>query len=239
MAIPGGVLSHRDAAGLHGIRPANHTKVDVTTTTRAADHPGIKVHRTRVLDAQDVITLAGIRATTLARTLVDLAGTVPRDHLASALRSAEDRRALDVAAVRASMARTKGRRGPGHRALRETLAELEALATTLTRSSLEDAFLRLIDRSGLKRPATNVDVNGHEVDAFWSEARLVVELDGWAFHNSYEAFQRDRARTAELMRAGYQVVRFTHYDVVHRPTWVAETLASLTAARATMSSPWP
>lgn len=239
LAIPHGVLSHRDAAGLHGIRPANHRKIDVTTTRRSNDHDGIEVHRTRVLDARDVTTTTGIRTTTLARTLVDLAGAVPQDHLAKALRAAEDQRTLDVAEVQATMARTKGRPGPGHRALKDALAELEALATTLTRSSLEDAFLRLVDRAGLSRPQTNVLVNGYEVDAVWRATGLVVELDGWAHHRSHHAFQRDRARTAELMRAGYRVLRLTHYDVIHRPAWTTETLAALTAPRATMSSPWP
>ena len=239
LAVPGAVLSHRDAAGLHGIRPANHARIDITTTGRAGDHTGIEVHRTRVLDARDVTTVKGIRTTSLARTLVDLASVVPKDHLKKALRRADDLRTLDVRELGDAMAKTKTRSGPGRRALRTALQEHEALATTLTRSSLEDAFQQLIDRHDLPKPQTNVCIEGIEVDTLWREPRLVVELDGWAHHRQRDAFQRDRSRDAALMRAGYRVLRLTHHDVLHRQGWVAQTLAALTATRATMSSPCP
>ena len=48
---PGAVLSHRDAAGLHDLRPANHARTDITTTAHPTNLPGICVHRTRSLDA--------------------------------------------------------------------------------------------------------------------------------------------------------------------------------------------
>src|SRR5829696_8286521 len=117
---PQAVLSHRDAAGLHGLRPANHARVDVTTTDRGrTGGPRIATHVTTVLDAQDVTTVAGIPVTTVARTLVDLAYVVPRDHLTKAIREAERQRVFDLRAVEAAMARTAGRRGPGHRADRK------------------------------------------------------------------------------------------------------------------------
>jgi very-short-patch-repair endonuclease len=239
LAVPGAVLSHRDAAGLHELRPANHPGVDVATTGRAGQHRGIRVHRTRVLDARDIVAIRGIPVTSLARTLVDLAGAVPSNHLASALREADDRLLLDARELQDAMARTKRRPGPGHRALREALAEHAALGATLTRSTLEDAFLRLVRHAGLPLPRTNVLVDGHEVDALWHEARLVVELDGWAFHRSKDAFQRDRAKGNALVRAGYVLLRFTHDDVTRRAEAVAAELReALTAARATMSSPW-
>ncbi|MFL5817514.1 MAG: hypothetical protein ACJ76L_07925 [Conexibacter sp.] len=108
---PGAVLSHRDAAGLHGLRPANHVEVDVTTTIHRSSGSGIRVHRTRSLDAQEVTTLHGIPVTTMARTLVDLAGTVPKDYLAKAIKEAERQRTFDRRAIEATLARTQGRRG--------------------------------------------------------------------------------------------------------------------------------
>jgi very-short-patch-repair endonuclease len=230
LAVPGAVLSHRDAAGLHGIRPANHLTVDVTTKGRAADHKGIEVHRTRMLDEQDVTLIQGIPVTSLARTLVDLAGVVPRDHVHKALRQAEKLHVFDVRALRDVLRRTQGRPGPGHRALREALAEHEALGLPLTRSSLEDAFLRLVHSHGLPKPQTNVFIEGIEVDALWREQRLVVELDGWAHHHERYAFQRDRTRDATLMTAGWRIVRFTHADVMRRAEWTAGVLRKLLAA---------
>ena len=229
LAVRGSVLSHRDAAGLHGIRPANHAKIDVTVGRRARDHEGIRVHHARSLDARDTTTVEGIPTTTVARTLVDLAAVVPADHLVKALRRAEELRALDVAGLRDAMGRTRGRRGSGHRALNDALAEFEALATTVTRSSLEDAFLRLVDRAGLARPRTNALIEGNEVDAVWREQRLAVELDGWRHHHARHAFERDRERDAALTAAGWRVVRFTHRQVVDRPDRVVEVLRRLGA----------
>lgn len=221
LAVPGAVLSHRDAAGLHGLRPANHASVSVTTTGRPRAHAGIQVHRTRVLDADDITTVSGIPVTTVARTLVDLAGVIPADHLAKAFREADNQRTLDLRALEAILQQTRGRRGPGHAALKHALAEQASLATTLTRSSLEVSFQRLIRQQRLPKPQTNVQLHGYEVDALWPTAKLVVELDGWRHHNSRWSFQQDRERDVRLQLAGYRVLRFTHHDVTSRPQDVA------------------
>lgn len=224
---PGAVLSHRDAAGLHDLRPANHARTDVTTTANRPDEPGIHVHRTRSLDAQDITTVRGIPTTTVARTLVDLAGTVPRDHLAKAIKEADRRRTFDLRAIEATLARTRGRRGPGHRALREAIAEHAALGLSATDSILEDAFLRLVRSNGLPLPATNALLVGFRVDAVWRSHRVAVELDGWATHHTRGAFERDRERDAALTAAGWRVLRFTYRQVTARPDGVIETLRRL------------
>lgn len=221
LAVPGSVLSHRDAAGLHALRPANHARVDVATSGHAAAHKGIRVHRTRTLHADDVTNISGIPVTTVARTLVDLAAVVPLDHLAKAIKEAENQRKLDSTAIQASLHRTRTRRGPGHAALKQALSEHASLATTLTRSILEAGFQRLIQQHGLPKPHTNVHIEGMEVDACWLQARLVVELDGWAHHSNRQAFQRDRERDVRLQLAGYRVLRFTHHDVTRHPLHVA------------------
>jgi very-short-patch-repair endonuclease len=226
-AGPGAVLSHRDAAGLHDLRPANHGRIDISTTGRARSSAGITVHRTRTLDARDVTTVRGLPTTTVARTLVDLAGIVPRAHLARAIKEAELRDTFDLTAVEAAMARTRGRRGPGHRALREEIRERRALSATHTHSPLEDAFLRLLRGADLPIPATNANVEGLQVDAAWRAHRLVVELDGWQSHHTRHAFQHDRERDAILTAAGWRTVRFTHHHVTRRPDHVVNTLRRL------------
>lgn len=222
LAVPRGALSHRDAACLHGLRQANHAKVDVSTPGRGRlDEQGITVHRTRTLDAADLTTVSGIPVTTIARTLVDLAGTVPPDYLAKAIREAEHQRTLDTRAIEATLQRTRGRRGSGHATLTQALAEHASLATTLTDSALEVSFQRLIRDHHLPKPQTNVFIQDMRVDACWSEAHLVVELDGYAYHSDREAFQRDRERDIRLQLAGYVVLRFTHHDVTRRPHDIA------------------
>jgi very-short-patch-repair endonuclease len=224
---PGAVLSHRDAAGLHGLRPANHIRTDVTTTRQPRAIDGIAIHRTTVLDAQDITTVSGIPVTTMARTLLDLAGVVPRDSLAKAIKEAERRNVFDLRAIEAAMARTRGRTGPGHRALREAIAEHAALGLSATDSILEDAFHRLVKRAGLPSPAINAYVEGFRVDAVWHTRRVAVELDGWTHHHTRDAFERDRERDAALTSAGWRIVRFTHHQVTRRPDAVIETLRRL------------
>jgi len=226
-AGPGAVLSHRDAAGLHDLRPANHLRIEVSTTGRARSSAKLAVHRTRILDGDDVTTVSRIPVTTVARTLVDLAGQVPRDHLAKAIKQAERQRTFDLATVQAAMARTRGRRGPGHRALREAIEEHAALGLSATDSALEDAFHRLVRDNGLPSPAINANVEGLRVDALWRTERVIVELDGWTHHHTRDAFERDRERDATLTTAGWRVVRFTHHHVIRRPDLVAQTLRRL------------
>jgi hypothetical protein len=226
----GAVLSHRSAAALHGIRKGDGA-IDVVTTRRVAAR-GVVVHSTTVLETGDVTTRRGIPVTSLARTLVDLAAILPADRVAKLLREADRLGMLDAAALRAALARTGGRGGTGRGGLRAALDAHERLATSLTLSELEDRFLALLDAEDLPRPLANHRVAGMRVDAAWPRERLVVELDGWAFHHDRGAFQEDRARDARLARAGYAVVRFTHADVVNRAAWVAATVGELLTARA-------
>jgi predicted transcriptional regulator of viral defense system len=225
---PEAVLSHREAAALYGIRPSSRTSIDVTAPQRGqGDMPGIKVHRTRSLDAADVTKVDGIPVTTVARTLVDLADVVPQDHLAKALDEAERHQLFDLKAIEAARRRTRGRRGPGPQRLAQALEELKAHGTTLTRSSLEVQFKTLIQRSGLTKPQTNALIANHEVDAYWPDHKLAVELDGWRWHNTRRSFIQDRAKDRDLTERGLKVIRFTHYEVTRRPAHVIQTLRRL------------
>lgn len=225
-AGPGAALSHRSAAALHGIRESE--AIDVTTTRRVATR-GVVVHRTTALRDGDVTRHRGVPVTTLARTLVDLAGILSAEQLGKLLRETDRAGRLGVGATQAVWDRIDGRRDAGAKALRAALAQHARLATSLTLSELEDRFRALLAAEGLPRPLTNHPVHGMKIDAVWPRRRLAVELDGWAWHHDRAAFQQDRARDARLARAGWTVVRFTHADVVERPRHVAETLRDLLA----------
>ena len=102
-------------------------------------------------------------------------------------------------------------RGYGRRALqpvRRLIAELGPPPEG--RSPLEVRFPAFIHEHRLPVPAQNVLVLGHEVDALWPAAKLVVELDSWEHHAHRAAFERDRARDLKLLIAGYRTIRVTH-----------------------------
>ena len=73
----------------------------------------------------------------------------------------------------------------------------------------------------------NATVLGMEVDFLWPEERLIVETDGRDTHGTAAAFERDRARDAELAVAGFRVVRFTDLQMRRRPDTVAATVRAL------------
>lgn len=222
----GAVLSHRDAAWLHGLRPSTRRTIDVTTPRRGAVAAGIAVHTTDVLTDEDVTVVDGIPATSVARTLVDLAYVVPRDHLAKALREAEVREVADLPSIEAAMRRVCRRRGGGHARLRSVLAEHRERGIAITRSDLEQRFLAIVDDAGFPRPRTNTYVLGCEVDAVWAQERVAVELDSWRYHRDRHTFQRDREKGNALVAAGWRLLRFTYHDLTRHPERTATILTS-------------
>jgi len=77
------------------------------------------------------------------------------------------------------------------------------------RSRTEKRFLDLLRRSGLPVPATNVNVAGFELDAYWERERFVVELDVFETHGTRAAFERDRLREDDLQLLGIEMTRVT------------------------------
>jgi very-short-patch-repair endonuclease len=233
----GAVLSHRDAAALHGLRKVPESRnVSVTATAAARAIPGLWLHPRRVLAEEERVTVRGIPVTSPARTLIDLAPMLTAAQLASTLGEADRRGLLDIQAVERALRRTRGRHGQGHARLRAALdAHLQAGAT-LTRSELEERFLDLAIRLGLPRPQLNASAGGYEVDALWRNERVVVELDGWANHRERQAAAWDREKTNRLQVAGYLVLRFMHGDLVGRPGQVAAAIRDALQSTSTVSS---
>jgi very-short-patch-repair endonuclease len=227
---PGAVLSHASAAALWGLRPSDAAYIDVTvfgpSRRRGA---GLRVHRARRLGADEIATHAGIPVTSVARTILDLAPTLRDDRaLGRILDRAEVLQTIDVTSLVAVAGAHPGHPGAGR--LRRALAE--HTPGPLTRSDLEERLLALCRNRGLPRPRVNHFVAGLEVDFLFAEQRVVVEADGWAYHRSRAAFERDRARDAALALAGYRVLRFTDRQVEREPATVAAAIAAALSAPA-------
>ena len=103
----------------------------------------------------------------------------------------------------------------------------------LTRSELENRFIAFCARHEIPAPRTNRVVMGYEVDAFWPEANLIVELDGYAAHGTRRAFQADRERDRRLMAAGFRAVRLTLLDLANGRS-LARELRGLLKSRMTV-----
>ena len=223
---PGAVLSHLSAAALWELRPETTQRVHVTVRSRAGrvGPAAVVLHRPRRFPAEDDVTVHhGIPVTGVARTLFDTAGSLPRHELARAVEQADVRRLLDLERLSELLADARGRRGA--RPLRQVLEELAE--PVRTRSDLEAFFLATCADAGLPRPLVNPRVGPYEVDFLWPIARLVVEVDGRETHATRAAFERDRARDAELQVRGFRVVRFTYRQVVHDTRRTVATVRAL------------
>jgi very-short-patch-repair endonuclease len=219
----GAALSHAAAAAHWGLRPSAATRIDVTVPTGAGRRArkGIRLHRCPALLPQETTLHEGIPVTTPARTLLDLAATIPRRALERAADQAEVLQLFDGSAIDATIEAHRGR--PGAPLLRVVLESHDA-GSTITRSALEELFLTLCDENGIERPRVNTRIAGLEVDFHWPAHRLVVEVDGYRYHGTRRAFERDRARDATLAAAGLCVLRFSHRQLTTRPEEVARAI---------------
>ena len=221
----GAVLSHTSAAAAWELRPIGTGSVHVTVPgsrgrTRRA---GLRVHRSAKLEPGETTTHRAIPITDPVRTLIDLAAIVKGRPLEQALDHAEQRGLVDFADLTQRLDAQPAR--PGSPALRALLSRYTP-ATFVTRSEMEERFLALCDDHGIRRPDVNTCIEGREVDFVWRDARLVVEVDGYAYHRSPSAFEADRERDVILAVAGWQVLRFTWAKITGQPAWVAEAVAS-------------
>jgi very-short-patch-repair endonuclease len=164
----------------------------------------------------------GLPITTPARTLWDLAGTSSRG-LEKAFALALDRGLLRRSALERVLRRHEG--ASGSRAVRRLLEADPAL----TRSPAEDRLQELIRAAGLPEPKTNVMVEGLEVDCYWPDEGVVVEVDGFAYHGSAAAFERDRSRDRRLVASGRVVIRVTWQQMDQTPLRVIAELAQALA----------
>jgi hypothetical protein len=206
---PGAALSHQSAFTLWGFASEWRFPLHVTCATRRK-RPGITTHEAPGLQPVDVRTQLGIRATSPARTLLDRAPELTERRLHRIAADARRAGLLHPAAIIDVTERFP--KHPGASRLRRVLSELK----NPTRSEFEDAFLVFCANHGLPRPLVNTHVAGHEVDAFFSEHGLIVELDGWDFHRDRHNFEEDRERDADALAAGLHTLRVTWPRMITR-----------------------
>jgi very-short-patch-repair endonuclease len=203
------VLSHASAAAAWELRRVGSGAVHVTIPAETGRRRrGIRLHRISALRADDTTVHRGVPITTPARTIVDLARTLDHRQLEHVIDLADQRGLIDFRDLQAANSAS-------------LQAVLRRYSSAPTRSELEERFLRLCDDHGLPRPETNVRIEGLEVDFVWRDRRLIVEVDGYAYHRSPSAFETDRERDVTLSIAGWQVLRFTWTQITRRAAWVA------------------
>ncbi|MCW2985854.1 MAG: hypothetical protein JWR63_3424 [Conexibacter sp.] len=224
----GAVLSHFDAAALWDLLPLRGRRIHVTrpsTSGRAPDPKRIHLHRVGTLRAWERTLTDGIPTTTPARTLLDLAPRLRPRAIEDVIGRMDRLGLFDLVGVRRCL--REHPRQPGAPALRRLLDTMRGTGAADLRSTLEVALLQLCDDHHLPAPHANARVAGLLVDFLWPAARIIVETDGYAYHSTPSAFERDRRRDQQLTLAGYTVVRFTYKQVTRTPEAVAQRIRHL------------
>ena len=217
----GGTISHRTAGAAWEILVSPLLEV---TAPRSRRRPGIRIYCQR-LEPDEVTSLDGIPITTVERTILDLAAILPPREVDRAINEAEVQGLVSQRSLQRLLERYPHRHGTP---VIDTILDARA---GVTRSELEAKFSRLIRSAGLPRSELNKVVRAggasFECDCVWPRQRLIVELDGRAFHATASAFERDRARDRRLQAAGWTVVRVTWRQLRDEPESVVADLRSL------------
>lgn len=177
------------------------------------------------LHPSETTTRGPLCLATPARTLIDLHATRTPRQRRELIEHAQDIHRFHPAQLRKCLDLH-----PRQRGRRQLLDFLDVLDDP---SHLERLFLPLALRAGIGRPRVNETVEGRRRDFVWPALRLVIEVDGHAYHSSRTALRRDKARDRELIAAHWLPVRFTYEDVAFEPGTVIAELRKL----ATVGSP--
>jgi hypothetical protein len=221
------VASHLSAGWLWELLRYRPERIAVTAPTARRARRDFRVHF-GVLSGDDLAEIDGIPVTSVDRTTLDLAATLPPPSLEGVLERSEERGLFDLAAV--EDVRWRFAHHPGAGALSRALS-IYRDDPAVTRSRLEKLFLALVREAGLPRPAMNFNVAGFELDAYWERERFAVELDVFETHGTRVAFERDRIRADDLLAIEIEMIRVTGPRLRREPEAVIRRLGEHLARR--------
>jgi hypothetical protein len=207
---PGVALGYRTAAAHWNLRSVSGPTIEIVVPRSSRPrHRNVRVHCHAQLHPDELAMHDGIRVTTVARTLLDLAAVLPATALRRAVGQADVLRLFDRHAVAPLLVRHPRHRG--RRALEEVLRTWDE--PDRVRSPQEETFPQLCARFGFPRPAINAVVLGMEIDAVFADHRIAVELDGYAFHSGAIQWEDDHEKRARLVAAGWTVLAYSWRQV--------------------------
>ncbi|WP_040161339.1 hypothetical protein [Nigerium massiliense] len=224
LASPDAVVTGRAAARLTWWPDL---EAPVVTAVRRQSRPaaGFRFQRRR-LGADRVVTIGRLRVTDAAQTVLDLVDDLGGRVIDEALR----RRVVTLAQLWTALDETPHRRGNRrrrwllHDSRDQPWSEAErALHHVLRGLSLPCAWStnhRVVSTAGTAY-----------LDAALPDLLLAIEVDGFEFHTTRDAFLHDRDRDMELAIEGWQVVRVAAGTLLSKPAHTGRQLLQIVAAR--------
>jgi hypothetical protein len=164
------------------------------------------------LAEDEIQTIAGVPATTPARTALDLACRYPLDKAVAAIDALAHATDLKISDVELLAERYRGRRGIARARMALRLVDAGA-------ESPRETWLRLLlVRAGFPAPQTQIPVYGGYgelvavLDMGWEDINLAVEYDGDHHRFDRQQFNRDIRRAEAIAELGWTNVRITAED---------------------------
>ena len=228
---PGTTLVGRSAAywwRMIDIAP-DEVEVAVPHEHRPRPRPGVRLLR-RAVAPEDRLVVDGVVVTTRPATV--LSAVVGLDLVGGArlMDRALGKGAVTLEQLHRVHARTAGRRG----------TEIARVLLTLAGGGARSEAERIAHRR-LRGAAIAGWVADHEVwlegyglavlDLAFTALRVLVEIDGWAYHRDLRAFLRDAARQNALVLAGWVVIRTSWYELTEDPDRFVRNVAEALAAQ--------
>jgi very-short-patch-repair endonuclease len=206
-----GAACRCSALALHGLRDApGEPEVVVVRPRRTATRA--PAPSTDTLPACDLMAVDRVPVTTPARTLIDVAGRLPRVVFEDLLDTAIVRQLASVTLLRT---RAQALWAPRRNGCAIVLELLDARDPGLrdARNVWEAKVLREVRALGLPVPRVNhrVRVGGRVryLDVAWPEVKVAIEFDGFVPHSTRRVFDDDRVRQNDLVADGWTVFRVT------------------------------
>lgn len=225
---PGCVLSGLSAAKVYGLDIQSPRGAELTAPPSAPirTRPGMIVHRAR-LQAADITRRRGLMVTTPLRTCFDLLcslSLVEAVVAADAMLHQRLVRLPELVSYTDAHAAFKGVR---------QARRVARLADAKAESPMESRLRMVMVEAGLPRPEVQqplMDENRVVVarpDLSYPAARLGIEYDGATHRESLAA--DNRRQNILLCRVGVVLLRYTAFDVYHRPATIVEDVRSVLA----------
>lgn len=210
--------SHRSAAALWGLAGRRRHIVEIVCPRwRRAQHHDLVVHETKRLERADITEVDGIPVTTPERTLLDLGAVCSPSVVEMALDGAERRGLVTLSSVGATVARL-GRQGRNGVGILRALLDVRSPNQAVPESDMETMMLQVLRRNGFPPPVPQFEirVDGRfvaRVDAAYPRWRIALEYDSYQEHTGRLAHDRDTARRARIVAAGWLPIAVTGSDL--------------------------
>jgi very-short-patch-repair endonuclease len=213
------VASHRSAAGLYDIPGAREDLVEITCPRwQRAQHDGLVVHETTALTDSDRTIVDQIPATTIERTIFDLASVCSPFTVELAIDNSLRRELSTLDALGAMLCRVAKRGRKGTQLLRSLLAERDPLYAP-TESERELMLVRVLREHGLPEPERQFSIhddNGNFIarpDLVYRDLKVAMEYDSYQHHVGKAALVRDSRRRNAMTAIGWVILVATAEDV--------------------------